>query len=174
MPSLRNHLIFHSVHQKPVNILRLADLLAPLRGVAQTWESKTAQSDYGYTIPIIEDTARAEARLYDLARGHALSQGRNYIILEDISLLIKVQITGSLEISKPIARRTMIELTILGLVDMWPKLGTEEEALYSEGMKVKLKDEFLDWLNTDEFRELRAGFVPDDTDTDTDTDSGSE
>ena len=39
-------------------------------------------------------------------------------------------------------------------------------------MKVKLKDEFLDWLKTDEFKELRAGFVPDDTDTD--TDRGSE
>ena len=130
-------------------ILRLADLLAPLRGVAQTWESKTAQSDYGYTIPIIEDTARAEARLYDLARGHALSQGRNYIILEDISIVIKVvlstgpvervklldkllavggydylttvQITGSLEISKPIARRTMIELTILGVGLSWAR-----------------------------------------------------
>jgi hypothetical protein len=42
-------------------ILHLADLLAPLRGVSQTWETKGTQgSDYGYTIPIIEDTARAE------------------------------------------------------------------------------------------------------------------
>ena len=152
-------------------ILRLADLLAPLRGVAQTWEShsKTSQSDYGYTIPIIEDTARAEARLYDLARGHALSQGRNYIILEDISIVIKVvlstgpiervklldkllavnshggygddnddyltttQITGSLEISRPIARRAMIELTILGLLDMWPSWARKTKPCIRKG-----------------------------------------
>jgi hypothetical protein len=171
-------------------ILHLADLLAPLRGVSQTWETKGTQgSDYGYTIPIIEETARAEARLYDLARGHALSQGRNYIILEDISIVIKVvlstgpvervrlldkllgvadslttgQITSSLEISKPTALRTMIELAILGLVDIYPKLGMDDDPAVhppNEEKKITLKSDFVKWLKTDEFKRLRGGFVP--------------
>jgi hypothetical protein len=181
-------------------ILDLADLLAPLRGVSQTWETKGTQgSDYSYTIPIIEDTSRAEAQLYNLAQGHALSQGRNYITLEDIPIVIKVvlstgpvervkildkllsdggswttaQITGSLDISRPTALRTMTELTILGLVDMHPKLGTEDVIEYNEEKKIRLKPEFLDWLRTDEFKQLRGGFVPatDDTD-DTDDEEG--
>jgi hypothetical protein len=183
-------------------ILHLADLLAPLKRVPLTWGSKISQSDdYGYPIPIIEDTARAEARHYDLARGHALSQGRNYITLvEEISIVIKAVlstgpvervklldkllsdggwwttslITDSLEMSRPIARRTMIELIILGLIEMGPKLGTEDEALYSEGMKVKLKKEFLHWPSTDEFKG-RKGFVPAaDADTDAEADDYDE
>ena len=39
-----------------------------------------------------------QQQLYNLARGHALSQGRNYIIKDDISLVIKVVLsTGSIE-----------------------------------------------------------------------------
>jgi hypothetical protein len=143
-------------------ILRLADLLAPLRGVSQTWETKGTQgSDYGYTIPIVEDTSRAETQLYNLARGYALSQGRNYVTIEDISIVIKVvlstgpvervkmldkllsetsewttsQITSSLEISKPTALRTMTELTILGLTDIYPKLGLEETEMHANEEK---------------------------------------
>ena len=80
-------------------ILRLADLLAPLRGVAQTWETRGTQgSDYSYTIPIVEHTSRAETQLYNLARGHALSNGRNFVTLDDISIVIKVVLsTGPVE-----------------------------------------------------------------------------
>ncbi|HEY9388009.1 MAG TPA: hypothetical protein VIP70_13290 [Nitrososphaeraceae archaeon] len=121
-------------------IIKLADLLAPLRGVSQTWETRGTQgSDYGYTIPIVEDPSRAATQLYNLARGHALYQGRNYVTKEDISLIIKVvlstgpvervsildkliaddgdlttsQIIGALSISPQTARKTMIELTLL-------------------------------------------------------------
>ena len=46
------------------------------------------------------------------------------------------QITNSLEVSRPTARKTMVELTILGLVDMYPKLGTEDnEEHYNEEKK---------------------------------------
>jgi hypothetical protein len=56
-------------------IIKLADLLACLRGVAETWEPRGTQgSDYGYTIPIIEHPSRARTQLYNLARGHALSR----------------------------------------------------------------------------------------------------
>jgi hypothetical protein len=40
-------------------IIRLAKLLAHLRGVAVTWKTEDTQgSDYGYTRPIIEDPSR--------------------------------------------------------------------------------------------------------------------
>lgn len=88
----------------------------------------------GYTIPIIEHTSRARTRLYNLARGHALSLGRNYVTKADLPIVIRVvlstgpvqrvkildkllsdgkewdtsQITNSLEVSRPTARKTMI------------------------------------------------------------------
>jgi hypothetical protein len=61
----------------------------------------------------------------------------------------------------------MTELTILGLVDVLPKLGSEDVEIYGEGRKIRLKSEFTQWLRTDEFKELRGGFVPDSTDIDT-------
>jgi hypothetical protein len=173
-----------------IYIIKLADLLGPLRGVSQTWETRGTQgSDYGYTIPIVEDPSRATTQLYNLARGHALSQGRNYVTKEDLPIVLKVvlstgpvertslldkliaddgdlttgQITGTLSIASQTAKRTMIELTILGLVDMYPKLGTEDQEQH-QGVekKITLKPEFKEWLDTQEFKELRKGFVPTD------------
>jgi hypothetical protein len=166
-------------------IIKLADLLACLRGVAETWEPRGTQgSDYGYTIPIIEHPSRARTQLYNLARGHALSLGRNYVTKADLPIVIRVvlstgpvqrvkildkllsdgkewdtsQITNSLEVSRPTARKTMIELTILGLVDMYPKIGTEDNIEHTnEEKKIWLKDKFKSWLNTEEFKELRKG-----------------
>ena len=116
--------------------VKLAGLLAHLRGTLQTWETKETQgTDYAYSVPIIEERDRAATQLHNLARGHALSQGRKYISIENIPILIKVvlstasiervkvfdlllrcedrlstsQITKALSISNPTARRTMAE-----------------------------------------------------------------
>jgi hypothetical protein len=173
-------------------IIKLADLLGPLRGVAQTWETRGTQgSDYGYTIPIIEDPTRATTQLYSLARGHALSQGRNYVTKDDLPIIVKtvlstgpvervrildklltaatdggyltaVQLSASLNISKPTALRTMTELTILELVDVVPALGTEDNVEHTEvERKIRLKEVF-GWFRSDEFKQLRKGFVPTD------------
>jgi hypothetical protein len=161
-------------------IIRLAKLLAHLRGVAVTWKTEDTQgSDYGYTRPIIEDPSRAVTQLKNLARGHALLQGRNYLTRDDIPIVIKTvlstasvervlvfdrllvndgkltttQITGALNISSPTARRTMTELSILELVNM-TEIDEEEK-------KIKLKPEF-EWFLSEVFRKLREEFVPTD------------
>ena len=114
-------------------------LLAHLRGVAVTWETRDTQgSDYGYTRPIIEDPSRA-GTLKNSACSHALFHGRNYLTKEDIPIVIKTvlstasvervsvfdkllinegrltttRITGALNISSPTVKRTMTELSIL-------------------------------------------------------------
>jgi AAA lid domain len=171
-------------------IIKLADLLAPLRGVSHTWETRGSQgSDYGYTIPIVEDPTRATTQLYNLARGHAFSRGRNYVLKEDLSLVIKVvlstgpvervrildkilvnngklstnQITAALSMAPKTAKRNMLELTLLGLVDIYPKIGTEDAPEHQGAEKViTLKPQFMEWLDTEEFKTLRKGFVPTD------------
>jgi hypothetical protein len=72
-------------------IVRLARLLAYLRGVVPTWHTHDTQgSNYGYGMAIKEECDRAITQLYNLARGHALSGGRNYITFDDIPLIIKL------------------------------------------------------------------------------------
>jgi hypothetical protein len=164
-------------------IIRLAKLLAHLRGVAVTWETRDTQgSDYGYTRPIIEDPSRAGTQLKNSARGHALFHGRNYLTKEDIPIVIKTvlstasvervsvfdkllvndgkltttQITGALNISSPTARRTMTELSVLELVTM-TELGEYED----HEKKITLKPEF-EWFLSEEFKKLREEFVPTD------------
>ncbi|HJT85981.1 MAG TPA: hypothetical protein VJ697_15985 [Nitrososphaeraceae archaeon] len=41
-------------------------------------------TEFIHGIPTIEDPSRAVQQLYNLARGHALSYGRNYITNQDI------------------------------------------------------------------------------------------
>jgi hypothetical protein len=164
-------------------IVRLAGLLAHLRGVAVTWQTAGTQgSDYGYTQAIIEDPSRAVIQLRNLARGHALLHGRNFITKQDIPIVVKTvlstglvervsmfdlllreggtlttnQVTAFLNVTANTAKRTMVELVALNLVD------TNESAEgtpHNEQKKIYLKDEFK-WFTTDEFKELRGDFVP--------------
>ncbi len=80
-------------------IVKLAQILAHLRGTLQTWETRDTQgTEYDYSLPIIEEPDRAITQLRNLARGHALSQGRNFITIADIPILIKVVLsTASIE-----------------------------------------------------------------------------
>lgn len=104
-------------------------------------QPKRKGSDYAYTIANIEDPSRAMTQLRNIARGHALSQGRDYITLEDIPIVVNVvlstasiervrifelliaykgglatsEIVKSLSTTNPTARRTMTELKAIDL-----------------------------------------------------------
>ena len=84
------------------HIVELATLLGPLRAAVPTWETRDTQgSSYAYSIPNIEEPTRAITILHNLAAGHAISQGRDYINIKDLPILIQVALsTASLERSK--------------------------------------------------------------------------
>lgn len=162
-----------------IYLIRLAELLARLRAVVPTWHTRDTQgSDYGYGIAIVEEPNRAITQLRNLARGHALSQGRDYITIEDdIPLLIKVvKSTASIERSlifdilvanggelttieicqflnttKHTALRTMTELRAVGLVDV-----IEDSGYHNMETKMCLKPKFF-WFLGPRFRELEDG-----------------
>lgn len=158
-------------------IVRLGRLLAHLRGVVSTWETKETQGiDYAYTFANIEEPNRAIRQLTNLARGHALSQGRDYITIDDIALIINVvlstastersrifetllnfggslttrQIMDYLDTSDKTAKRTMTELKALGLVTRKTVPSEHGEEMY----QITLNDKF-EWFLTEEFNELR-------------------
>ena len=163
-------------------IIKLAKLLAHLRAVVPTWGTHgTGGTDYGYATAIKKEPDRAMEQLRNIARGFALSKGRNYITKEDLSLPIKVvlstasidrvnifdlliqhkgalttkMITESLNISAPTVYKTMVELKAVGLVDM------KEVETETEQKQITLKEDF-NWFLEDEFSKLREGFIPTD------------
>ena len=139
---------------------------------------KEQPKEFIHGLPTIENPSRAVQQLYNLARGHALSYGRNYITMEDISLLLKVvlstgsiervlildlliahkgtlitsQITAAMRISNNSAKRTMTEFKGLELVTM-DRVGDNSNSEY----KIILNSKF-NWFLTDEFKNLRDGF----------------
>jgi hypothetical protein len=158
-------------------IVRLGRLLAHLRGVVQTWETKETQGvDYAYTFANVEEPNRAIRQLMNLARGHALSQGRNYVTITDIPLLITVvlstastervrifetllnfggclttrQIMDYLDTASQTAKRTMIELKAIGLVNLETIPSEHGEPMY----QITLDDKF-EWFLSEEFKELK-------------------
>jgi hypothetical protein len=165
-------------------IVDLAILLRHLRGVVITYESNDSQgADYSYALPKLEEPDRAMVQLKNLARGHALSLGRNYITVDDIPIVVKVVlstaviervsifdlllankgklttslITAALNTSNPTAKRTMAEFKALGLVTM---TRVDPEKSNSE-MQILLKEDFK-WFLTEEFEKLREGYEPGD------------
>ena len=163
-------------------IIRLAMLLKHLRGNVPVYETKESQgSDYAYTSASLEDPTRAITQLRNLARGHALSQGRTNVTIDDIPVLIKVVLStaskervilfdhllendGKLDtinikdhllISKKTALKTMTELVILEIVD---KLNMDSSN--NNVFQIQLKQEFK-WFLSDEFKKLRQDFGKD-------------
>jgi hypothetical protein len=161
-------------------IVRLGRLLAHLRGVVPTWETKDNESQgigYAYAIANIEEPDRAIRQLTNLARGHALSQGRNYLKEDDISIVVRVvlstastervrifelllnfggslttrQIMDYLNTSAPTAKRTMAELKAIDLVSMETIQGDHGG---EPQKRIILSDKF-DWFLTEEFNNLK-------------------
>ena len=138
-------------------IVRLATLLSFLRAVVTTFGDGT--NDYAYATVQREDPSRAIYQLKNLARGHALSQGRRAFNMEDIPLIIKVVLStapidrvnvfnlliafggrlttsiieASLNMSDSTARRTMTELKAIELVTMDKSNSSNHE------LEIKLK-----------------------------------
>jgi hypothetical protein len=155
-------------------IVGMADLLSYLRCVAQVWETYDSQgSDYAYSISPREVPRRAITCLKNLARGHALLMGRNYITLDDIPLIIKTaldtapiervsvfslliandgilnttQILESLNVARKTALRTMAEFKAIGLVDIEEE--TKHEGAGRPQKRMVLNPRF-DWFLSDE------------------------
>lgn len=163
-------------------IIRIAVLLGHLRAVVPTRETYGSQGlDYSYETAKIEAPERAITQLRNLARGHALSQGRTWITIQDLPVVIKTVLStasidrvnifdlliahkgtlttkiikDSLNKSSPTARRNMAELKGVELVDL---LDSETE---TEERTIILKEDFK-WFLTEEFERLREGFKPTD------------
>jgi hypothetical protein len=153
-------------------IARMADVLSYLRCVAKVWESHDSQgSDYAYTISQREVPRRAATCLTNLARGHALLTGRNWITLDDVPMIIKTaldtaqiervsmfslllahrgeltsnEILKSLNIARKTALRTMAELKAIDLVDI---VDYKEAGQNNISKKIVLNPRF-DWFLSD-------------------------
>lgn len=165
-------------------IAEIARLLAHLRGtlnVRQSFNLTTGREpnsilepEYYLDEPIREDASRAVISLRNLAIGHAISQGRDSINLQDIPIVVKValstttaprakvfdlliknsrelntsDITSHLKMSNPTARRILEELHFLDIVDI-----TSVADFANSEVKITLKQEYQ-WFKNDEFREL--------------------
>jgi hypothetical protein len=76
----------------------LDDLVIPINNTTNTNTGVNYFEGFIHSLPTIENPSRANRQLYNLARGRALAHGRNYITMDDISLVIKVVLsTGSIE-----------------------------------------------------------------------------
>jgi len=152
-------------------IVMLAQVLACLRAHLPTSNTAgTSGSNYGYDKPIVEDPERASHALYNLAKGHAVLCGRNFITDEDLSVVRDVALSSAsrdrvelfllliendgllstneilekLHIkSNDTALRKMRQLEILGLVEM-----IEIPSFTKPISAIKLKEEF-EWLLTE-------------------------
>jgi hypothetical protein len=165
-------------NQSLMIILKLAKLLAHFRAVVTTWETDDSQGlEYAYGFATVEDPSRAMTQLRNLARGHALIQGRTYITMEDMPILIKTvfstaslervrvfelllafggkltttKIEESLNVSGNTAKRTMAEFKAIGLVDVGE---VETQHGGSPEKQIKLVEK-LEWYLSQDFDELK-------------------
>lgn len=121
-------------------IIKYAKFLARLRTTLMTW--KGDDGEYEYSFPLTEEPPRAINALYNLAKGHAIINGRKFLKKEDLDVVKAVcfssmphdrheflklldkhegkltsnQIQNELKCSNDTALRTMKFFEILGIV----------------------------------------------------------
>ncbi len=153
-------------------IVIMAQVVGCLRAYLPTNNTEgTSGSNYGYEKPIVEDAERASHAFYNLARGHAVYSGRNYITGDDLNVVIDVALSSAsrdrvellkllikndgiltsneIEINLKVTLSTVLrkckELEMLGLVE-----GTTFPSVTKPTNAIKLKEEF-GWLISEEF-----------------------
>lgn len=157
-------------------LIRVAQLITNVRSVVSVWREKDLEN-YNYSQPEIEEPQRLATLLYNVARGHAITQGRRQINEDDVRLAIDLafnsipndrklllellldnegkastsDIIKRLEVSKPTALALMEVFRVLKIVTM------DQEASYQEKL-ITLKDDY-GWFLTEEFRDLRENFI---------------
>lgn len=153
-------------------ILNTSVLLSKLRGTVPSWhENGPGGATYNFEMPIIEDPERASKALYNLARGHAIINGRNFITHDDLTVVIAValssaqkervallstilaqkgtitsgEFTASTSISKGTAYKNMKMMEILGICNL--------ETQADQSFVLELKKQFK-WFVSEEFQNL--------------------
>ena len=153
-----------------LKIVEHAQILATLRGDVPTDKTKgTGGSNYGFLERKREIPRRAAKYLYNLVRGFAFCQGRNYVIEDDLSIIRLVilssapkerievmkllianngevtvdQIVKARGVTPSTAHNTMKLLEILGLVDKVKIRGKTKDIT-----AIRLKDHFR-WILED-------------------------
>jgi AAA lid domain len=150
-------------------IAGMGDLLSYLRCVAKVYITDDSQgSNYSYTISPREVPRRAIKVLTNLAKAHAILNGRNYITMDDIPIVVKTatdsaqvervslfslliankgkittsQILESLTVARKTALRTMTEFHTIGLASIED---FHEEGYNNMSKRMVLNPRF-DWL----------------------------
>ena len=152
----------------------MAQVLAKLRAFLPTKDTAgTSGSNYGYEQSIEEDPERASHQMYNLAKGHAVLFGRNYITQNDLKVVLDVALSsasrervmlfelllksGKLSTSKIMdefgttndtALKKMKEFELLGLVENIKIPGTTKPE-----SAINLKKDYH-WFLSEEFKSL--------------------
>ena len=176
-------------------IVNLAILLGHLRREGRAYipdrvvmSGDEEDEGYSYFTGDMEDVQRTATVLKNLARGHALITGRNYVTLEDIPIVVKtvlstarvervkafitlldnngwitkIQLANQLHVSPSTAYRFMTELKAIGLVDVEVTNRIEYTQNNNPSMVkvMTLKKDKFKWFLSDEFKKLREDFTP--------------
>ena len=147
----------------------LTEVVRFLRSALSVWrEGDDEGTDYSYSAPLTEEPYRLGSYFYDICRGSATTNGRNFITEEEIPILFKValdsmpterrklfryllekegelcteDIEEKLKCSKKVALKIAKAFEILGVVDLDSRLSDEPGR---PERKIKLKKEFR-WL----------------------------
>jgi hypothetical protein len=86
-------------------IVSLSKFLSSLRAPIEIYTNGYDSEEHQFKAPVKEEPERAISQLYDIARGHAILYGRNYITMDDARVVFEIALS-----SCPYDRYKFIEL----------------------------------------------------------------
>jgi hypothetical protein len=156
------------------NIINLSIFLSDFRAhlpTTNTEESTSGGTNYNFGTSIKEDINKLFKTLYNLAQGHAIIHGRNYITSVDLEIIVHIvmssipedrlnlfeilyskdiikteQIESYLSVSKATTLKEMEKLRVLGIVEIFKVNGKSKPTL-----SIQLKEKY-DWVLDDTFK----------------------
>jgi len=156
-------------------IANIGRLISLARSTVSVWRERYDKEEYAWNQPTIEEPDRLSTILFNVARGHALINGRTHLTIEDITPIVEIglssmpddrrqvlqlllsspdgritsaEVKDALSISSPTARAILEIFGILGI-------GTLERNERPIPWDLTLAEEFH-WARLKNFRSLRA------------------
>lgn len=154
-------------------IVNCAKMLARLRASIQVWEDEYSNGIY-HESPLVEQPTRIISIFQNIAKGHAITENRDYITMEDVYLIPKIMmstmpedrmhgikallnnygeamfiedIAAEMKVSEKVARKTMETLKVLEVVQI-EQVNVQKNTGATHKLRIELNSEFKKWMDT--------------------------
>jgi len=125
--------------ERMMELVRLANLGSALRGQPARENADPSLDEYNFSPAIVEGPDRYRSMLYNLARGHAISEGRMQLDISDVKMAADVTLSSGTPMRVRLLKSVLLSAEPLNITQLAAATGASEPTVHvAFGQMLKL------------------------------------